>query len=670
MKKGVLLVIIMFAAYFVRAQSPRVTIDSLETQLQQAKNDTIQVKILNELTYTYAGIDLKKATSYAREALSLAESTKWTKGIVTSEKYLGNVLMESGQRQEALPHLIKAYELYGILGDKRGEILTLYNLGSLQQHENKYTEALEYFMKGTAAAEALNDNNLLAMGSYRVSSIFVQQHNFGKARAYAENAVSSFKKEKNYIELVYSLEIIGVSHLLEKNPEKAKKPFYDALKYLDTLGNDFGRARIYTQLVESYNNEPARQLEFIDKALAILEKSNAPNIYTISNVGNKGMIYINLYRTDSLRHSMPASFKMSDPELLAAADSSLTEAISLAKVSGNKEQLMHFYKAYSKVLEEQNQFKKAIEILNKSYQISDSLYSQNTKNKIASIESTYEIALRDKEIEVNEMQLQTQKKQQFYLLGGIVSLAMIGGLLFYQNSTRRKNNRKLLRLNQELDESNKLKARFFGILNHDLRAPVSNLIHFLHLQKENPELLSKENRSRLEQNTIAAAENLLVSMEDILLWSKGQMENFIPQFERISIDDLFQDISRHFSSENQTTIRFENPQDLYLETDGNYLKTIMRNLTGNALKVLDHTDTPLIIWNAKQEGTKVQLSITDNGPGGSNAKFRALYDDTEVVGIRTGLGLHLIRDLAKAIRCDISLSSIAGKGTTFTLSFS
>jgi signal transduction histidine kinase len=66
---------------------------------------------------------------------------------------------------------------------------------------------------------------------------------------------------------------------------------------------------------------------------------------------------------------------------------------------------------------------------------------------------------------------------------------------------------------------------------------------------------------------------------------------------------------------------------------------------------------------------KIFLSITDNGKGASDEQFKALYDDKEVVGIKTGLGLHLIRDLAKAIDCEITVDSKINEGTTFTLRF-
>ena len=86
-------------------------------------------------------------------------------------------------------------------------------------------------------------------------------------------------------------------------------------------------------------------------------------------------------------------------------------------------------------------------------------------------------------------------------------------------------------------------------------------------------------------------------------------------------------------------------------------------------KIFTNTTNPKIIWKAWQENGTSYLSITDNGPGASEAQFRALYDDKEVVGIKSGLGLHLIRDLAKAIDCQVLVVSELEGGTTFTLKF-
>lgn len=306
----------------------------------------------------------------------------------------------------------------------------------------------------------------------------------------------------------------------------------------------------------------------------------------------------------------------------------------------------------------------------------DEMMQESAKQSIANAEARYQNKTKQQKIRnlstentIKNIQIADAKKQRFYLISGLVLVGIIGLLLFRQNQIRNKTNRKLQLLNQELDEANKIKARFFSILNHDLRSPVSNLIHFLHLQKENPELIDEETALRMQTKVISGAENLLTSMEDILLWSKGQMENFKPHFKEIPVETVFEETQKHFSNIENISISFENQENIILNTDENYLKTIIRNLTGNAIKALDKRENPKIIWKAGQKDNQFYLSITDNGPGGTQEKFKALYDDSEVIGIKSGLGLHLIRDLATAIDCKIKVCSEPNSGTTITILF-
>ncbi len=306
----------------------------------------------------------------------------------------------------------------------------------------------------------------------------------------------------------------------------------------------------------------------------------------------------------------------------------------------------------------------------------DEMLQESAKKNIANAEAQYQNNTKKKEIKslstqntIKNTQIQQTKKQLLFLLFGLALLVIIGLLVFNQSRNRKKNNQKLQLLNQELDEANKIKARFFGILNHDLRSPVSNLIHFLHLQKENPELIDEETALRMQNKVITGAENLLSSMEDILLWSKGQMDNFQPKLKKCKVEDLFSETQRHFSSVENIQFIFENPDNITLETDKNYLKTILRNLTGNAIQALAKTDNGIIIWKSWTLDKHTYISITDNGSGGTQEKFKALYDDTAVMGIKSGLGLHLIRDLATAINCKIEVETKPDSGTTFTLLF-
>jgi len=74
-----------------------------------------------------------------------------------------------------------------------------------------------------------------------------------------------------------------------------------------------------------------------------------------------------------------------------------------------------------------------------------------------------------------------------------------------------------------------------------------------------------------------------------------------------------------------------------------------------------------IVWKAWEKDGKQYLSLTDNGPGATDQQLQALYDGSLPVGIKSGLGLHLVRDLARAISCAVTVRSAPGEGTEFQL---
>ena len=335
----------------------------------------------------------------------------------------------------------------------------------------------------------------------------------------------------------------------------------------------------------------------------------------------------------------------------------LSDGLKLAKAHNERVAIIAIIDSLASVDAAINNYKDAFFNLQYRNKINDSIYSQENKNKIASLEGKHEIDLRDKQLLINKLEIADQKKQRWFLIAGFAILFIIAGLIYYQSIERKKTNTTLLHLNGELDEANKVKTRFFSILNHDLRSPVASFVNFLHLQREAPDLMDAAAQAAYSKKATAAAENLLNTMEDLLLWSKGQMENFKPNAREIPVALLYDYLEQAIPGSNNINISFEQQPDMKLNIDEHYVKTIMYNLTNNAVKALGGNGT--IKWRAWEEGKQKYLSITDNGPGATEEAFRALYDDSAPVGIKTALGLHIIRDLAKAIKCKISIMNIS-----------
>ena len=461
-------------------------------------------------------------------------------------------------------------------------------------------------------------------------------------------------------EVQVALNIANIAIIYQKKNELPKAIQYYKLaeNKLKSFADVFALATVNSWMGSAYlkTKELDLSIEKLSKALEYLKKVKDKELIS-STTQNLGYAKF-----------MKGS-QSNDESLINDGYKKIITSIELYNELGNHEGLMKSYKYLSEYYTYKKSFEKALEY-HKLYSVyNDSVFNFNNKQSLQNLQNQRTIELNNKEIELNKITLENKEKQKWFFIAGLAFLVIIGGLLFYQSRNRQKTNEKLQELNAELDEANKAKTRFFSILNHDLRGPVANLVFFLQLQKESPEMLDEESIKRMQDKTMAGAENLLVSMEDILQWSKSQMENFKPQPQQFQISTLFEDTKKHFSSVENIDFQFENPSNLALVTDENYLKTIVRNLTGNAVKALTNVQNPTIVWNAFQENGATILSITDNGKGASQDEFKALYDDNEVVGIQTGLGLHLIRDLAKAIDCKIEVKSNLKEGTTFTLIF-
>ncbi len=593
--------------------------------LKKTKNKQNAPRLLKELLYVYKNVGLtNKRERIILDYKKIIDTTKQENKKFLLQENLADYYLSIGQYETSLKYLLNGIQTRKKALNKKSTKQDSIAIGV------KLVNVTELFLgieKNNEGFECVKEAQLF-IKDYKTGQAFI--HKLLIAVYVNKNDITKAVKEHSKLEKLLSTgaenkawdAYLAGSLTLADDYLTKKKDYKSALKYINIARN----------LAPKYANK------YMQGSIDYM----SGEVYLALKDYKRALIY--------LKKAEPIA-KEEDPQ----AYSWVQNALSKSYAALGKWDLAYKYK-------------------NEYSTLSDTLHNEVAKKNLAEMEAKYQNNVKKQEIQNKSLQLDTANKQKQYFISGLLLLAIIGGLLFYQNRNRKKTNEKLQLLNQnldvknsELDQANKAKTRFFSILNHDLRSPVANLVFFLQLQKESPEMLDEESTKRMQDKTMAGAENLLNSMEDILQWSKSQMENFKPQPKVIAVSTLFEEIKNHFSSEEKVQIYFENIDTIQINTDENYLKTIIRNLTGNAIKALIDIKNPTIIWKAWQENNSSYLSITDNGKGASNEQFKALYNDQEVVGIKIGLGLHLIRDLAKAIDCEISVDSKIDIGTTFTL---
>jgi signal transduction histidine kinase len=642
---------LQFLPCFLFSQSKT---NELIADLSKMKEDSSKVNQYYKIAENYILTDSTKSFLYGQKSLELAKKINWTDGMAKSFLVLGANYNKTNNYPKALSNYNQALST---TNNQSIEAEAYFLKGQIYLEQSNYDDALAQYHKSLQLFENKKNKNGITKVLLSIGSLYT---GFGKNKEALNtfNKALKISKQNNNLKQELALRGIGTVYFNFGEYEKSISYLEKSLALIKSKKDTNLESRLLSDIALVYL-EMGKFQKAIDYSQASLKTD--PSIMTkIHNVafsyGVIGDSYVELAREQK-----------NDPVLIDSAIVYLEKAVKLHTEFKSLRGLYDDYRSIYEAQKLKGNYAKALECYEICTSYKDSMYNSDNKETIKNLEDKRAIELRDREIKINKLKIETKEKEKWLLLSGIAFLAIIGGLLFYQSRNRKKTNEKLQLLNAELDEANKTKTRFFSILNHDLRSPVTNLIHFLHLQKDNPDLLDDESKKRLENKTILGAENLLTSMEDILLWSKGQMENFKPQPKTISISSIFDDTKAHFSSEENIHFQFVNPSNSSLVTDENYLKTIVRNLTGNAVKALANVQNPTISWKAFQENGAIILSISDNGPGTSIDKFKALYDDKEVVGIKTGLGLHLIRDLAKAIGCEITVDSKLDEGTTITL---
>lgn len=311
------------------------------------------------------------------------------------------------------------------------------------------------------------------------------------------------------------------------------------------------------------------------------------------------------------------------------------------------------------------------------YSEASSAILQATANKnIADAEAIYQNKEKRLLIEAKNLELENAARQRFWLILGLSLVALSALLLFviYRNKKRTatildEKNKQLSHLNHELNEANRTKAKLFSIIGHDLRSPINQVYQFLKLQQLNPNALNEQQKVQLNGKIQSAAGSLLDAMEDLLLWSKTQMDAFKTQIQPVNIVPIIitcQNLLQLNSDAKNLHYQTEIPNELIVHTDANYLQTIIRNLLQNAIKT--SPENAAIHISAKQENGKAAIAIRNEGGSFTQQQYEQLIHQEHNTISLSGLGLHLVHELTEKIGGEIRFSDPTENITIATIS--
>ncbi|MCH5310187.1 MAG: hybrid sensor histidine kinase/response regulator [Prevotella sp.] len=235
--------------------------------------------------------------------------------------------------------------------------------------------------------------------------------------------------------------------------------------------------------------------------------------------------------------------------------------------------------------------------------------------------------------------------------------------------------RTIVKQNAELRATLMNRDKMYSVIAHDLRSPMASIRMVLNLvvasmsrEQVGPELfelLDKANRESEEVHDL---------LDNLLKWTKSQTNRINVVLQDLDLNDIIPGVVDIFDMVAATKkIKLDlhhTNEPLMVRADNDMLKTVVRNFLSNAIKFSPEDSTIEIIMST--EGDFAKVSVRDHGVGIAADRIDTIFhkgDTTYGTGGEegSGLGLQLCQDFARKNGGDVSVESVEGEGSTFSV---
>ncbi|MGA2407256.1 MAG: PocR ligand-binding domain-containing protein [Bacteroidales bacterium] len=233
--------------------------------------------------------------------------------------------------------------------------------------------------------------------------------------------------------------------------------------------------------------------------------------------------------------------------------------------------------------------------------------------------------------------------------------------------------------NELLQTINAEKDKFFSILAHDLKGPLSAFLGATQILIEEIQTMTLEEIKEITVSMKESATNIYGLLENLLEWSrlKRGIMDFKPETFNLKQNITASiEVLKESARKKKITISYSLPEDLTIYADSHMFNTVIRNLVSNAIKFTPKSGEISISTVAKKDNI-VEVKICDTGIGISKELINKLFQLNEKTNRKgtegepsTGLGLLLCKEFIEKHGGKIWVESEVGKGSVFIFTIS
>lgn len=228
---------------------------------------------------------------------------------------------------------------------------------------------------------------------------------------------------------------------------------------------------------------------------------------------------------------------------------------------------------------------------------------------------------------------------------------------------------------KQLLESDKYKSNFLANMSHELKTPLNSIIVISSIMAKNRNQKLDDEQIKNMKIINSCGNDLLILINDILDISKIEAGELSINLSKINLFELLENLvldMQPLANEKGLAVNYNsNNKELFLLSDLNRIKQIVKNLMSNAIKFTDKGSIEIIL---EENINDIIIKIIDEGIGISKEKLDYIFErfkqadgsTTRKYG-GTGLGLAISKELASLLGGEIKAFSTLGQGSTFEL---
>ncbi|TVU64511.1 response regulator [Vibrio atlanticus] len=255
-------------------------------------------------------------------------------------------------------------------------------------------------------------------------------------------------------------------------------------------------------------------------------------------------------------------------------------------------------------------------------------------------------------------------ESQLLLVTDLICSALTHQLAINRNIESRK----------RAEESERATRDFVAMINHELRTPLNGLLGSAELISDT-ELTGSQRE--IVNNLSQSGEFLRTIINDLLDYSKinaGMLELIPKKFALNDLRNTIQSIFTNRAIEKQLEFNITVASNVPTHFNGDLerITQLFVNLIGNAIKF---TEDGHVNVDIEWDNNQFAFSVEDTGVGIAESAHKTLFEpftQADSSSSRnyegTGLGLAICRKLVALMNGEVSVSSVVGVGTTFTIS--